>query len=189
MYKKCILESSTLRQKEIAAEFLNILQKHPLSDITISDLTKKIDIPRKTFYRYFDCKEDVVLYLLDEAALEFKVVQNNNSELENQNKFKAFYDFWYTKRDLLKALKYSNLDNMLSSHSTIRLVNNYMGESNLTFHPNTESYKFAMIFAVSGLFALLLDWRDKGFTRTSQEMASMTEELLFHPLFKVKENI
>ena len=57
------------RQKErsrewIAEAFYALLQKKDYDSITVSEIAQKADLSRRTFYRVFDSKQDIITYLL-----------------------------------------------------------------------------------------------------------------------------
>ena len=53
MYKKCMSEISILRQQEIEDAFLEALMRDGYEQINISRICENLNIPRKSFYRYF----------------------------------------------------------------------------------------------------------------------------------------
>ena len=57
MYKICHTEESSRRQRALEQGLLNILGTVPYAKITLTDLCRQLQIPRKTFYRYFPSKE------------------------------------------------------------------------------------------------------------------------------------
>lgn len=66
----------------------------PLYDASISNIIKDAGIPRGSFYQYFEDKEDVFFYLLDEESrriheLFISILRLNNGEL-----FDSFVD-WF----------------------------------------------------------------------------------------------
>ena len=72
MYKLCKTEQSAARQKELEQGLLAAMSVQNYEEITISDLCKKMNIPRKSFYRYFTSKEGALHALLDHTILEFE---------------------------------------------------------------------------------------------------------------------
>lgn len=65
MYKICQTEKSLRRQRELENGFLDYLATVSFNQVTIAELCRHLQIPRKTFYRYFDTKEDILYALID----------------------------------------------------------------------------------------------------------------------------
>ena len=61
MYKICHTEESSRRQRELEAGLLEAIKNFPYEKITLTELCPQLNIPRKSFYRYFPTKEDCLL--------------------------------------------------------------------------------------------------------------------------------
>ena len=81
-------------------------------DITVSDLCARMGVPRKSFYRYFDSKEDALHALVDHALLDYEgyvpagqtaVAPSFEKELER------YFIYWQSKKPLLDALARSGI--------------------------------------------------------------------------------
>ena len=71
MYKLCKTEQSARRQREIEQALLNALMRKNYESVTITELCDDLGMPRKTFYRYFDSKDDT-LYALIDGVVKFE---------------------------------------------------------------------------------------------------------------------
>ena len=71
MYKLCKTEESANRQREIERTLLRLMIDKHYDDITVSEICIEANIPRKSFYRYFDGKEGVKQALLYHTLSEF----------------------------------------------------------------------------------------------------------------------
>ena len=88
--------------ERIYAALLNLTKEKPFKEITITDITKKANISRMTFYRYYTCKEDI---LLDHLA---KVVEKYNLDSSiGQNFYNE--DTWRELVDLMKKSSFMEL--------------------------------------------------------------------------------
>ena len=57
MYKFCKTEQSFQRQRELEQGLLAMMEHHRFEEISVSDLCDRLNIPRKSFYRYFSSKD------------------------------------------------------------------------------------------------------------------------------------
>ena len=69
MYKICQTKQSAERQRHIVDCLFEMLKSIPFQDVTVQALCQKSEVPRKTFYRYFDGKEDVFDAMVDYIML------------------------------------------------------------------------------------------------------------------------
>ena len=71
MYKLCKTEQSALRQRLFEDALLAEMTQRRYEDITVSDLCRRMNVPRKAFYRYFDGKDGALFAMLDHRLMEY----------------------------------------------------------------------------------------------------------------------
>lgn len=59
----------------ITEALFKLMEDIPYKDVTVIDITKKAGVGRATFYRYFNCKEDVLYFFFERAKSEFSSAQ------------------------------------------------------------------------------------------------------------------
>ena len=72
MYKQCQTEKSAARQRQLEQGLLQVMLKRQYEEISVSDLCDHMNIPRKSFYRYFSSKDGALYALLDHTMLEYE---------------------------------------------------------------------------------------------------------------------
>ena len=116
MYKICHTEQSYKRQRAIENGLLELMLKHRYEDITISDLCQYLNIPRKTFYRYFSGKDGALYGMLDHMMMDFQLTEFHPTA--DPGDLGRYFQFWYNNRLLLTALARSNLNGILIERAT-----------------------------------------------------------------------
>ena len=76
MYKLCKTEQSAKRQRDIENCLLELLSTRRYEDVTITEICEKMNMPRKSFYRYFDGKEGVMQSLIQHTMMDYNAVSN-----------------------------------------------------------------------------------------------------------------
>ena len=112
MYKLCKTEESARRQRQMEQGLLDMMQTVRYEDITVSDLCQKMNIPRKSFYRYFSGKEGALHGLIDHTMMEYEAFSNMHQKGKKRNlqlELETFFQFWVVHRPLLDALQRSGL--------------------------------------------------------------------------------
>lgn len=182
MRKVCTTEYTAARQKRLQESLLALMQTRRYADITVRDLCEAAGIPRRAFYRYFDCKDDVLQALLDEALARQDQIpmKPRYTEKELQAVFEIFFTYWKGQKPLLDALQRSEITGQLLARA---LDLTMRGES--IFRPQSMDqweWKKRAQFFVAGLFTELFFWHYNHFDRSPQQMARMIVTLLSNPI-------
>ncbi|MCR5673657.1 MAG: TetR/AcrR family transcriptional regulator [Lachnospiraceae bacterium] len=69
--------SAVRSQKEITDALLKLMQRHPYDEITIKQILLESKLARKTFYRNYDSKDDVLLSLMKRTLRDYFDIVNN----------------------------------------------------------------------------------------------------------------
>lgn len=94
MPKTTFYNLSTEKQTVLIDAARKEFSRTPLYEASISNIVKEAEIPRGSFYQYFEDKEDVFFYLLEEESKRvtehlYSILKINNGDL-----FDAFKD-WF----------------------------------------------------------------------------------------------
>ena len=73
MYKMCRTEASANRQRSLEQGLLDAMQVMDFAEISICDLCDQLEIPRKSFYRYFAGKEGALYALIDHTLFQLEL--------------------------------------------------------------------------------------------------------------------
>lgn len=71
MYLRCTTEEASRRQRQFARLLLDAMDTQRYTDITIGRLCQEAGTSRTAFYCYFECKDDVLDLLIDDALLGY----------------------------------------------------------------------------------------------------------------------
>lgn len=186
MYKLCKTEQSAARQRELEQGLLAAMSTQNYEEISISDLCKKLEIPRKSFYRYFTGKEGALHALLDHTILEFELQHLPTAaakERDFQLELEQYFLFWYRQKPLLDALERSGLSGVLIE----RAIDHALEGQAVTgrfLAPDLRYFREqATMFAVCGLMSMVIQWHHNGYPQTVQQIAQIAARLVSQPLF------
>lgn len=186
MYKLCRSEQSAARQRQLEMGLLQAMLTQRYEDISVSDLCQQLNIPRKSFYRYFSSKDGALFALLDHTLLEFDLTPAivNAKKGTAIGDLERYFVFWHRQKALLDALTRSSLSGLLVERSTSmavreRMMPAYMKE----MRPQLQS--IALSFAVCGLLSMVMQWHQRGYPESPEEMAQIATSLLTQPLIRM----
>ena len=93
MYKECKSNESAKRQDAIAYCFFEMLKESTYDDITITELCKKANVPRNTFYRYFDGKDSILQYLIEKCFIQLLEIMMQMHEKKHSSLIDYFTEW------------------------------------------------------------------------------------------------
>jgi len=183
MYKLCKTEQSAARQRELEQGLLQMMRAKQYEDISISDLCDQLQVPRKSFYRYFSNKDGALFALLDHTLLEFE--QSPSSSKDHRSgaigDLERFFVFWYERQNLLMALQRSRLGGLLVERATSHALHERMMPRYLLNEPK-KVQQMSLAFAICGLLSMVLLWHNEGYQESPRQMAKTATMMLTMPL-------
>ena len=189
MYKICKTKQSAQRQRQIVDCLLEMMQTQTFDQITVLALCQKARIPRKSFYRYFECKEDVFLAAADFLAMDYDRFDGpyrpGASEARAPDKeLEKIFLFWQERQVLLTAILRSRLGETVVSHLSGQIFTGFTGLTPADSGFSEAERRAAALFVTTGMLALVIDWIGRGCTESAAQMAQRAGKLLTHPLYR-----
>lgn len=164
MYKICKTEKSLARQKLFQTTLLAMMKANRFQDITVTSLAKEMELPRKTFYRYYDSLEDVLYAIIDDALTDSFL------HLEVKADLIGFFSYWKKRRNLLDVLQKSGL-----SHLLINRIFERFNESIYKGSFSNEELRYSGYIAA--IMTMLLTWHHSGMKQSAEEMSQQVKHM------------
>ena len=186
MYKMCKTEQSALRQRELEDGLLKAMSVHHYDDISVSDLCQQMNIPRKSFYRYFSGKEGALHALIDHTLMEFESCPNYQKRGEKRTPLtdlETFFKFWMDQKPLLDAMERSGISGILVTRAIEHALSDASYLSRFQQKMDPVNREYATTFGVCGLMSMVLNWHKAGFDLSVSQIAAIAVELVTRPLF------
>ena len=178
MAKVCTNEKTTVRQRWIENGMLDLMQERKFEDVTVTELCRYLELPRRSFYRYFHDMEDVLDSLMNHTFQDMVIADTGLTVAE----LEKYYEFWFCQKPLLNALAYSGLYSKFVQYAL-----KYTDEENLKEYLSNDDLGMDLsremnLFVISGLFSLLISWHEEGFQKSPNQMAQISLRMLSKPL-------
>ena len=181
MYTNCTTEKTALQQKQFEQVFLQMLLEDYYDNITISELCRRAGLSRKIFYRLFEKKADILYSMIDRALMESDSYVPDESV--GPGEFHRFFAFWQYQKELLDALLKHQNSSLLTDRA-IRFAMREVGSPVREFGTEKDKGSYeAIVFYLSGIFSVLLNWHAQGYAKSIDEMSAVMMELLTAPAF------
>lgn len=159
------MSKTTDRSKQwLIDAFLEILKDKSYDEITIKDITIKANLARRTFYRLFENKDELLNYYYDEIIADYFRFLNSN--LNKETSFEVvltnFFTFWYARRNKMKILIKRNLFLRLMTRRRKDTGKIYM-KFNVSWHNNVteKEAQYIMDFFIGGYWNIISIWLNK----------------------------
>lgn len=190
MYKVCISEQASNRQRMIEQELLALMETKRYEEITVSELCDRVGVPRKSFYRYFSSKDGALHALMDHTLLDFR----HHVETTHENKVKnadlvleSFFQYWIERRRVLDAFQRSGISGTFVERAVHSTLEEQPFRNYLRSLDDTVDKRQAVLFVVAGLMSMVIRWHHEGFAESAKDMAVAAAQILTRPIFAEKE--
>ena len=156
---------SAIRSKqEFTGALLRLMESHPYTEITVKQIVLETDLVRKTFYRNFSSKDDVLDSILDEVIDEY-----TQALLEcPDDPLSVIFDFCDKNRDLLRILNQNKMLYLLllRLNEKLPLISN---RSDMAENPFVKLMKglepdYLIAFNVGAIWNVVFKWVERGMT-------------------------
>lgn len=161
-------------KKWLVEALFDLMNEKPYSMISVKEIADKAQLSRRTFYRNFNVKEDLlsqyVMYLFEDYSDCIK-------KLDKVNIYYiliTYFEFWNMHIEELKLLKRNHLFYVIMEYSTTLIPDiNNLKEVEWHHYGSTAEEEYVGIFTMGGLWNVVSKWIDEKERRNSNEMAQM----------------
>lgn len=165
-------------QRHFAKALLDLMRRKPFGEITVSELAENALYDRRSFYRNFRSKDDILLLYCSMVFQEMADMMKNNGPLTPRSGFLAYFEFWDRHRPFLKLMDSQGLLGFLGEAQGKLLY----GNVGLRVHDDLparlddtpEFSQFAYYFTLGGLWQVLLYWIQTGMKQSPQQLSDYT---------------
>lgn len=171
------------RQKEqsrqmIQAALFELMKEKCFAQITVSEIVKRADVARRTFYRLYESKEQVLCMYLQELCQEYCRSCKPLEGYDLEQIAKEYFCFWYQYRDFLKLMQSSGMDSLLYyeiSRTSREVVKKRISSPELKNIPGVEYF---ISYSSGGFLNLLYQWIQEGMPGPAEAYAKEVSQCL-----------
>lgn len=179
-------QAAQKRRALLEDALVELMRTKGYAQTTVTDICREANIPRRTFYHYFDCKEDVlqavVENMLNSCMLEVMLELSQGFNAMRESLIRNFRYWQGPAREKLDLLLDNGLSGEMMQCALRWLETERMGPPPTPGMSEKESEIITMV-GTSGFFTLLTYWRRNEYRETAEEMAEFAIRVLSEPLF------
>ena len=160
-----------VRSKQmITCALLELMQIKSYAKITVSEIVDKAQVVRKTFYRNFTSKDEVLDEYVETLFSQYIEQLSNLTPFTAYNAVLTYFVFWNKNIAFLNILIQNNL-----SHIVLEAYEKYLPTIDKEYQQSELSqskyYDYTVAFSAGGFWRLLCVWAKKGALESPEEMA------------------
>jgi len=146
-------------KKRISKALLTIMKQYDFKEITITQISQEAKLSRKTFYRLFTRKEDVLTFIFENLYKECLMQIKTRQVHYYWDIVQCYFDFCEERKSLLLLLKKHNLLTTLfeGSYKYSFHVFEYIHTKEVADHFSL-SLPYMLAYSVGGMYSMLLKW-------------------------------
>ena len=158
----------------MAEALLSLMQEKDFHAISISELSQKADLSRRTFYRLFSTKEEILLYYIFE--LWEKACPSLYAASDHSYFYTSYFHmkFWYENKDFALLLYQNDLIIILQKFIDMiseEVYNHQKGTTPLS--QNQEALEYALAYSSGGALNVIWKWISQGMIKTPDEVIEL----------------
>ena len=161
-------------KKMLRESLFALLEKKNINSITVTELTKKADVNRSTFYLYYKDVLDMMDKIQDEIYNVFNETVVNafdgENDIENVKYIKKFLDFCKDNVTVCRFITRNDCNNKLFSR-IVKAVRNVVPDSEAYYDVNYDPRYYLTTFVLSGMMHVIIEWMNDGMKISSEDMA------------------
>ena len=167
------MSEQTIKNSYVKTQLTNalwdLLREKKFSDVTISEIVRKADVSRVSFYRNYKNKEDILRVRLDEITEKFKRETGVRYKDDNlQDYFITLFRHMERHKEICLTLYRSGM---------IELIKEQFDKSFLTEYKKIYG-EFKASFYSGGIYNVFLLWLTRGCRESPEEMGKALSTIL-----------
>lgn len=172
-------DAQALRTKEwMLKSLLSLMVEKDFQQITVSEIANRAGLDRRTFYRHFQSKEDILTGRVRSLAVEYEQILRHSPVMNTRSIALSFFLICRENRELLK---------LLARHKLMPLLLYELGglfpQIHNKYHTGDDFYapfetRYAMYYHVGGFWNVLVHWLEQDMDKTPEDLADMIGHML-----------
>lgn len=184
----------TIQSKNwLANGLLGLMLEKNFNDISIKEIAEKAQLDRRTFYRHFSSKEELLTYYTENLSKEYFSALFANENLTIYTITEMYFEFWKKHIDFLTAVYNNNLQffllnsynkympelyNKLVFEREHNIDKNLNNNENHRYFSDSRIFRYGLAFKIGGFWNILFEWVKDKCKLKPDEMAEIITEFI-----------
>ncbi|WP_252247564.1 TetR/AcrR family transcriptional regulator [Clostridium sp. ZBS4] len=166
-------------KKWLIEALFDLMEEKPYSTITVKEISDKAQLSRRTFYRNFKVKEDLLYKYTDYLFEDYIKSIKENTDFSFNSTLINYFEFWNKHIKELELLKKNHLFYFIMEkiNSFIPDINEFL-EVQWHDYDNHIEEKYMVLYNIGGLWNVLSKWIDNKERESPKEIAQAIEKAI-----------
>lgn len=169
-------------RKIIRTATLELLKTKEYKDIQMKEIAEAAHVGRRTLYRYFGYKDEIMTNVVESLMDDLADVINQNGRLDLEGIAYSFFVFWERNLDVLRLLKKAHLmylleDNIPELMIGVSLKTKYKGKTTEELNEIKNSFTveatYNYYYMLAGYMKVAGVWMEEESRRPPEQMAKI----------------
>lgn len=161
-------------RRQLTIALFTVMKQYPYKEITVTQITQEAELSRKTFYRLYTSKDDILNEYIETLFQEFSTETAQRDIHHYWDVVQLYFDFWEQREDIIMLFKDHGLLSML-----VDATQEYADEvfiavrSEKLFTTFSPLLPFMKAYTVGGMHHMLIAWITNGKPVSSATLIQM----------------
>lgn len=168
---------------------LKLMHTENYQEITIQEITDHAGLSRRTFYRNYSSKDEILEDYFYKIWQEYRLLLLQQINLSLPNIARVFFTLMQKHKDFLLLANRNQLIPLFVAKVDELLPPAFDEVKGKNTPLSKESIQYALTFSTGGFMRILIRWLNDNAQKTPEEMAAILEDFIFlcnYPLSTVK---
>ena len=163
-----------MTKKLIKDAYLELLETNPSEKISVTDICRKADVNRSTFYMYYENPITLRQDIENDLMEQIPVLSKMPSEITSDEQFVAILESFFTyikDNDRMFRILITQSDNRVFNRRLIDAVLRKYHVESQSGNPLLAKYEY--VFIISGVIGLLGAWMEGNYPISARKFSEM----------------
>lgn len=166
-------------KKVLTDALIELLRNKNIESVTVSELAKKADITRTTFYQYYRDPVEMLEKLQHDIAVDLQKIVEETEGGDAKGFFCLLFQYFYSDKIKADILSFSINNKTGYEKMGYYIHNKYMLRwKDRLLDKTLKQYEYYRYYIVFGCIAVVENWVEHGMMETPEEMTEIAVSLL-----------
>ncbi len=171
-------QKSDTSKRWLENSLLKLMETEAFHEITIQEIADHAGLSRRTFYRNFNSKEEIVIGRFERIWAEYESMIKSEEDLSMPNITRIFFTIMTKYLDFLMIVNRHHLLPVLGTKADELLPPVFHKLKGNQMYFSEETISYALLFSTGGLMKILTNWLNEEKRKTPEEMADLMKKII-----------
>lgn len=162
-------------QKWILQALLVLMKENNYDKISVSEICRKAELDRRTFYRNFDSKHDVLEQYIAQLSNEYMFGFQEINKLDKYYATLTFFAFWKKHLHFIRNMQNCGLSNYVFDQ--FKKFSESQQDLLIDKKEENTTTDYVLAFRIGGFWNVMLTWASHNASISPEELATIISQV------------